>query len=68
MSSYDNELDRKFEQECEDNEAFCNWLEACEDKLLEEFAEDNPDFDMMDDVWYSKFLDYANEVYDRQSL
>lgn len=68
MSNYDDMLDRKFEKECEENEKFCAWLEPIEKELMAEYAEENPDFDMMDDVWYSKFLDYANEVYDRQSL
>ena len=66
MSNYDERLDSAFQKECEDNEKFCSWMENYPEKaLIAEYTEEHPDFDYMDEVQYSKFLDWANELYDK---
>lgn len=66
--SYDDRLDSKYQKMYEDADKFTAWLEDMEEKLLEEYSEENPDFDPKDRVQYGKFLDYCQDEYERGSL
>lgn len=70
MPNYDEQLDRKFEKQCEENEKFCRWMEEYPEKaLIAEYRESvNPDFEYMNSVQYSKFLDWCNGIYDGGNL